>query len=241
MIFDIEVNLRILSVRKMIWESLFEDKTVEKKTVAHCDRNKVPIRDAMNSLFDELTMHDLTLLEIASGTGQHCTYLSQEVKAIGRWIPTDCDERCIRSIELHIQDEFVNNDEAKAKIAKPRLLNVVVQQVEEEEGWSPQINVVYAANLLHIAPIDVTRGLFRGASKALKPGGVLLIYGPFKVAGSFGAESNETFDKSLKSRNQEWGIRDVELLDEIGSKHALKRIKTINMPANNFLMVWQKD
>ena len=46
-----------------------------------------------------------------------------------------------------------------------------------------------------------------GAGKVLRPGGLLLVYGPFKVDGKCTTESNASFDASLRRQNPEWGYR----------------------------------
>lgn len=46
-----------------------------------------------------------------------------------------------------------------------------------------------------------------GAGKVLRPGGLLLVYGPFKVDGKCTTESNASFDMSLRQQNPEWGYR----------------------------------
>jgi len=100
---------------------------------------------------------------------------------------------------------------------------------------------VYTCNLCHASPLFVTRGLFRGAARILLPGGGLFIYGPFKVDGKHTAESNEAFDKLLRSENSEWGVRNVNDLERIGSENGLRLAERINMPSNNFLLYFVRE
>lgn len=46
-----------------------------------------------------------------------------------------------------------------------------------------------------------------GSGQVLRPGGLMLVYGPFKRDGQCTTESNASFDRSLRSQNPEWGYR----------------------------------
>lgn len=53
-------------------------------------------------------------------------------------------------------------------------------------------------------------------------------------------ESNAAFDQSLKARNQDWGLRDLALLDSFAKEGNLVRECTIDMPANNMTLLYRK-
>ena len=48
--------------------------------------------------------------------------------------------------------------------------------------------------------------------------GRLFLYGPFKRGGKHTAISNAVFDSSLRDRNAEWGVRDIEALEKLAAK-----------------------
>ncbi len=102
------------------------------------------------------------------------------------------------------------------------------------------VDLVFNANMIHIAPIAVCHGLFRGAGRVLGEGGILMTYGPYAVHGVLAPQSNVDFDASLKSRNSEWGIRDIDLCEEIAREHGLALSETYDVPANNKILVWRK-
>jgi hypothetical protein len=80
----------------------------------------------------------------------------------------------------------------------------------------------------------------KGAGRTLGDGGVLVLYGPYRRFGAHTAPSNEAFDADLRSRNPEWGIRDLEKVAEVASGHGLSLEDAVAMPANNFMVVFRK-
>ena len=83
--------------------------------------------------------------------------------------------------------------------------------------------------------------LFRLVSRALVPGGVFCLYGPFNVGGEFTSESNARFHRSLQQRDPAMGIRDLDDLVALARSVGLSLIRRYAMPANNMLLVWRRD
>eukprot|EP00887_Chlorella_sp_A99_P002938 scaffold24.g2938.t1 len=100
---------------------------------------------------------------------------------------------------------------------------------------------VYAANVCHISPWAATRGLLAGAARALRRGGLLLVYGPFSVAGRPTTESNAAFDARLRAQNADWGYRDVGEVAAAAAAAGLAPRGRRDMPANNFLLLFEKE
>jgi predicted RNA-binding protein with PUA-like domain len=69
---------------------------------------------------------------------------------------------------------------------------------------------------------------------------MLFLYGPFRRGGRHTAESNEDFDAKLRQGNPEWGVRDVEALEELARGAGLSLVEIAEMPANNFTLVWRR-
>jgi SAM-dependent methyltransferase len=97
-------------------------------------------------------------------------------------------------------------------------------------------DAVYVANLLHIAPWAVTPAFMQGAARALKPGGVLAVYGPFIVDGEPLAPSNAAFDADLRSRNALWGLRRLSEVQTAAERAGLVMAERRTLPANNLLL-----
>jgi hypothetical protein len=94
--------------------------------------------------------------------------------------------------------------------------------------------------MIHIALWAATPALFRGAAALLPIGAPLLLYGPFRRDDAPTAASNEAFDASLKSRNPEWGLRDLPKVVDAAARHGFSFDELVEMPANNLLVVFRR-
>jgi hypothetical protein len=71
------------------------------------------------------------------------------------------------------------------------------------------------------------------------PDGIVAIYGPFRVDGNYTTVSNEAFDKEiLAAKVPEWGLKDVRDLERTANKYGIALKKIIDMPANNFTLIF---
>lgn len=167
------------------------------------------------------------VLEIASGTGQHAVHFARAMPDIV-WQPSD---RNLHEYGLH--DMLV---EAKLDNLRPPITVDVTRWPDIEK----QYGVVYSANCIHVMPHNNLGPYVAGAARALKPGGLMMLYGPFKCGGEFTTESNAQFDGFLRSTYEDGGIRDFEETDALAKANGLEFIDDTAMPANNQFIVWQK-
>jgi hypothetical protein len=187
-------------------------------------RNREAILDVLRHLLPASGL----VLEVASGSGEHIVHFASALPSLS-WQPSDADPRALRSIAAHTQTAGLSH------ILAPRPLDVRAQP------WSvPRADAVLAINMIHIAPWSATEGLMAGAGRILPDGGLLYLYGPFRVAGAHTAESNASFDVNLRARDPAWGVRDVEAVSEAGLVQGLSLVERIPMPANNFSLVYRK-
>lgn len=169
------------------------------------------------------------VLEIASGTGQHVTHFAAALPAL-TWQPTDADPAQLDVIRARIAAAGLGN------VADPLPLDV------HATPWplAGPFAAIVCINMIHIAPASATRALFAGAAQRLPAGALLYLYGPFREGGAHTAPSNEAFDASLKARNPEWGVRDLEDVDALAGELGFERTAQVRMPANNLSVAWTR-
>jgi SAM-dependent methyltransferase len=176
------------------------------------------------------------VVEAGSGTGQHVVDLARHFPEI-IWWPSDLNDQHLKSIAAWRAHAGLAN------IRPPLRIDL------SDPAWCPEMHdgsgpanllAVFCANVIHIAPWRVAEGLFAGAGRYLREAGRLFLYGPFKRGGKHTAMSNAVFDTSLREGNPEWGVRDVEALEELAAGAGLVLIEAIEMPANNLTLVFER-
>jgi hypothetical protein len=174
------------------------------------------------------------VVEAGSGTGQHVTDFAHRIPEIVWW-PSDLNAQHLRSIDAWRAYAGVANIRAPLRID----LSDPAWCTEMQDGRGPgKLLAVFCANVIHIAPWRVAEGLFAGAGRYLQTDGRLFLYGPFKRDGKHTAMSNAVFDSSLRDRDAEWGVRDIDDLKKLGEGVGLNLIETVEMPANNLILVF---
>lgn len=181
-----------------------------------------------------------TILEIASGTGEHAVFFAPRLSP-RKWLPTDANPQFRASI-IAWAEKFPSDN-----LYPPLELDVrePVWAVENEAltEWlhtSPIVAIVNI-NMIHISPWSACLGLMAGASRILSPGGILYLYGPFKQGGVHTAASNAAFDESLRAQNPEWGVRNFDDVVVAASAQHFTLKHTYQMPANNLSVVFQRS
>ena len=96
-------------------------------------------------------------------------------------------------------------------------------------------------NMIHISPWAVSEGLMAGARRVLRMGGVIDLYGPYKIDGRHTAQSNKEFDAWLRTQNAHWGVRDLADMADLAARNDFVLIETVPMPANNLSIIFKRD
>jgi SAM-dependent methyltransferase len=188
-------------------------------------RNREPIREL---LARELPPRG-TVLEIASGSGEHAIHFARAFPAL-TWQPSDASPRALASIAAW-----------RADLALPNLQPPLALDVTASRWPVAAADAIVCINLLHISPWEATLGLFSGAARLLSPGALLYLYGPYRFSGAFTSPSNAEFDRSLRDRDPRWGVRDVDDLAALAHSHGFTLRDTIAMPANNHSLLFRAD
>jgi SAM-dependent methyltransferase len=199
--------------------------TNELLTSAAAERNKDPILTVLETVLPASGR----VLEIASGTGQHVCFFAAALPGI-RWQPTEPDDALREAISIRLREAALTN------VDPPIALDVL------EPLWplSGSFDAVLCVNMIHISPWSTTHALCRGAARVLGTRGLLILYGPYLENGT-AVQSNLDFDASLKRRNAEWGLRDLDEVTRVANAHGLQRKQIVRMPANNLTLVFAKS
>jgi len=185
-------------------------------------RNREPIREVLARFVPPAGV----VLELAAGSGEHSAHMARAFPALA-WQPTDIDPNALASIEAH-----------RVEAALPNLRAPLRLDVTDEIWPLEHADVVTCINMIHISPWQATLGMLAGAARVLAPGGLLYLYGPYRFAGAFTAESNAAFDRSLRARNPAWGVRDQD--DLVAAAGDFEPVETIAMPANNHSLIFRR-
>lgn len=189
------------------------------------ERNKQPILEQLLLLLGDRSG---ILLEIASATGQHAVHFAPHLEAF-LIQPSDYDEQHLKTLTKRVSHQKMAN------LLAPVRLDVT------EEAWPlSHADVIYCANMIHIAPYEATVGLFQGAARLLKSPGLLVTYGPYRFSGRHTSESNAAFDEGLRERDPTFGVRDFDDLRRLAEPLGLVPREPIAMPNNNFLLAWDR-
>jgi len=193
-----------------------------KQYSAACDQNKDPILKVIKPLLSNTK----SVLEVGSGTGQHCVYFAKELPYL-TWQASD-QAMYLPSVSAWIDEAGLANT--------PKALELNV-----DSDWpDDKYQAIYSANTVHIMSWEMVLNFFKGVGQALEKDGVFILYGPFNYSGQYTSQSNADFDLWLKGNNPLSAIRDFERLNELAKLHNLILTDDIEMPANNKILVWKK-
>lgn len=189
-----------------------------------CENNKDPILSVLKTVWTQAC----SVLEIGSGTGQHAVYFAKHLSHL-EWQPSDQAEY-LSGIQSWIDEAELSN------LKSPINLNV------NDDPWPlTQLEAVFSANTLHIMSLQDVEIFFQRLGSYLKPRGNFICYGPFNKNGQYTSNSNQNFDRWLKDRDPLSGIRNIESLTELAEINQLKLLNEIDLPANNKILIWEKQ
>ena len=186
-------------------------------------------RDAILQVLRRALPDRGTVLEIASGTGEHVLHFARHLPHL-LWQPSDPSPEARASIAAWLDAEGTPN------VGAPIDLDASARSWPIEEA-----DAIIAINLVHISPWEVAVGLMDGAKRLLPIGGVLYLYGPYRQRERPLAASNAAFDADLRNRNPEWGLRDVADVAAVAEQNGLRLDEVVDMPANNLSLLFTRS
>jgi hypothetical protein len=189
-----------------------------------CERNKGPILEILRHVLVDIRL----VLEIGSGTGQHAVHFARHLPHL-IWQPSD-------------RADYLPDLNARLNLEGSPNINPPLELDVGMESWPVTVTeAIFSANTLHIMPWREVRDFFRGAGKTVTNSGKLCVYGPFRYNGGYTSESNARFDLHLKHYDADSGIRDFEAVNALAEAQGLRLLHDYVMPANNQLLVWEKQ
>lgn len=201
-----------------------------RQTAAATQRNRDPILDVLKRVLPDKG----TVLEIGSGTGEHAVYFAANLPHL-QWLPSEpAPDKRVSIVAWIARDPSPN-------LRPPQGIDV------RERVWSvelmpprPPVTAIVSINMLHIAPWECCLGLMQGAGRILQRDHILYLYGPFMRDGEHTAPSNAAFDARLREENPDWGLRDIDDVKSAAKLQGLTLDEIIDMPANNFSLVFRR-
>jgi cyclopropane fatty-acyl-phospholipid synthase-like methyltransferase len=187
-------------------------------------RNREPILNILRKVLPA----EGTVLEIASGTGEHAVHFAAALPGL-TWQPSDPSAEARASIAAWIAAAGLVN------LVEPLALDAAAPD------WPiAGADAVVCINMVHISPWIATEGLMQGAARVLPMDGPLVLYGPYRRAGRELEPSNAAFDESLRQRDPAWGLRLLEDVVELAGEQGLALDSVNEMPANNLTVVLRR-
>ena len=177
---------------------------------------------------------DPVVLEIASGFGEAIAYFANSHPDV-MFVPTDPQQPCLEHLrelaELH------------ENLMDPMELNIF-----QPSHWEniAKIGGIYDGilcfNLIHLIPWNGTFTLLKCASQLLEEEkGFFALHGPFLREGTFMSQSDREFDEDIKSRDEEWGLRDLETVVRIAGEYHFRKEEIREMRAGNWMLILRRQ
>ena len=186
-------------------------------------RNREPIAEV---LADWLPKSG-TVLEIASGTGEHVVWFGERFPDL-TWQPSDVHADALGSIIAWREAAGLPN------VAEPVVIDA------GSDNWPVRrVDALLNINMAHISPWEASLGLIAGAAQILPEGAPLILYGPWLKDDIETAPSNLEFDENLKSRDPRWGLRRVEDFAAAAEEKGFALVECRSMPANNLMLLFR--
>lgn len=196
----------------------------ERRSAPAATRNREPIAEVLEDWLPDSG----TVLEIASGTGEHVVHFAKRFPKLD-WQPSDMHADALQSIAAWRAEAGLAN------IREPLAVDV-------SQSWPiERADAVLNINMVHISPWAASLGLLAGAARILPNGAPLILYGPWLSDDFETAPSNLAFDAQLKSVDPGWGLRRVEDFAREAAAQNFALEETRSMPANNLMLLFRRS
>lgn len=207
-------------------EAALEDRRLRAPAAA---RNRDAILDILRGVLPAKG----TVLEIASGSGEHVVHFAHALPALS-FQPSDPSPDALASIKAWVAQS------GAANILPPLQIDAAAEDWPASLAQGHALDAILCINMIHIAPWSAAQGLVRHAGALLPPGAPLILYGPFRRAGRPLEPGNAAFDESLRERDPAWGLRELAAVVALVAEAGFGAPEVIEMPANNLSVVFRR-
>jgi cyclopropane fatty-acyl-phospholipid synthase-like methyltransferase len=169
------------------------------------------------------------VLEIASGFGETISYIANSHPHMV-CVPSDAQAPCL--------DRLRELAAIQSNLSEPLELNVFVPSHWNQVSEQGPFDGILIFNLIHMIPSNGVASLLKQASQLLEQNhGFLAIHGPFLREGSFMSASDQDFDNDIKSRDPQWGLRDLDEILCLASEYNFKNEQIVEMRVGNWMLI----
>ena len=192
-------------------------------------RNSHAIGDVLSSFL----LSSGSVLEIGSGSGEHGVIFQKRFPEIN-WQTSD--PALINRLSI---SSWIAHYGLTERMHRPLDIDVETRPWPLTSKFRRDLKAVICINMIHISPWTCTKALFEESANLLKKQQFLMLYGPFKREGIHTSKSNFIFDQSLKRQNEDWGVRDLEQVNQLAIKNGFTENYVFQMPANNLSIIFR--
>ncbi|XP_061080836.1 methyltransferase-like 26 B [Conger conger] len=197
------------------------------------ERNQDGLLSVLSEQLGQQSHRELFALELGSGTGQHVVHFAQGLPFV-TWQPSDINEEFRDSIRSYIVATKVKT------VLEPLHLDAG----EPWEKWAglhkSSCDIILSINMLQHCSFGTIEGVFKGSGQILRKDGFLMTYGPYAINGIIAPSSNEELDQTIREKNPEWGLPDVDVLRQLAFSNGMRLERMMEMPESNKCLIFRK-
>ncbi len=173
------------------------------------------------------------VLEVASGFGEAISYFANSHPDTV-FVPTDVQKPCL--------DRLQDLSETHDNLLPPVELNIFRASQWRKVAEQGPFDGILVFNLIHLIPWSGTSELLDRACDLLAAQqGFLAIHGAFLREGMFMSESDREFDADIRSRDPEWGLRDLEQVVRMAGDRGFRKEEIREMRAGNWMLILRRQ
>ena len=185
--------------------------------------NKIAIGEVLVEAFSSCK----TVLEIASGTGQHAVYMGALMPDT-IWQTSDLAEN---------HDSIFKDWRMKLAIMCGRHWYWMLRRMI---GWWGRLMGCFLQIQFTSCPGNMWKPCLQGLKNTWPKAVFWRFTGLINMATNLPLRANARFDQWLKDRDPQSGVRDFEAVDRLAQSIGLQLQADHKMPANNQLLIWRR-